>query len=84
MKIFKYKVNPGTIKAPILQILDVQIQDGKLVMWALVDEDALQKTVEFAVYWTGQEIKQEVLKEFEYFRTLQDDMGLVWHVFIKR
>ena len=84
MKIFKYEVNPGTIKAPILQILDVQIQDGKLVMWALVDEDALQKTVEFAVYWTGQEIKQEVLKEFEYFRTLQDDMGLVWHVFIKR
>lgn len=84
MKIYKYEVNAGIVKAPILQVLDVQMQDGRPVMWALIDENALQRTVEFAIYWTGQEINREVLKEFEYFKTLQDDMGLVWHVFIKR
>ena len=84
MRIYKYEVNAGTIKAPILQVLDVQMQDGRPVMWALIDENALQRTVEFVIYWTGQDINREVLKEFEYFKTLQDDMGLVWHVFIKR
>lgn len=85
MKIYKYNLMEGAVEAPIMEILDIQLQDGIPVMWALVNEDSsYNKKIEIRLFWTGQEISTEDLKEFEYFRTLQDAMGLVWHVFIKR
>lgn len=85
MKIFKYSLMEGVVEAPIMEILDIQLQDGIPVMWALVNENSsYNKKIEIKLFWTGQEISTDDLKEFEYFRTLQDAMGLVWHVFIKR
>jgi len=84
MRIFKYNLLGGVVEAPIMEILDIQLQDGVPVMWALVNEGSYDKRIEIKLLWTGQEISAEDLKEFEYFRTLQDAMGLVWHVFIKR
>ena len=85
MKIYKYNLIEGAVEAPIVEVLDIQLQEGVPVMWALVNEDSsYNKKIEIRLFWTGQEINREVLNEFEYFKTLQDDMGLVWHVFIKR
>lgn len=84
MKIYKYNLMEGVVEAPITEILDIQLQEGIPVMWALVNEGSHNKRVEIKLFWTGQEISTDDLKEFEYFRTLQDAMGLVWHVFIKR
>ena len=83
MKIYKYNLTDGCVDAPIVQVLDIQFQEGVPMLWGLVSEGARQRHIEVQLYWTGREISPEVLKEFKYFRTLQDDMGLVWHVFIK-
>ena len=84
MKIYKYNLTDGIVEAPIMEILDIQLQQGVPVMWALVNEGAHNKRIEVKLFWTGQEVSPNDLKEFEYFRTLQDVMGLVWHIFIKQ
>ena len=33
---------------------------------------------------TGQEVSIEEYREYNYFKTLVDSMGLVWHVFLKK
>ena len=54
-------------------------------MWALVNTDSeLRKTVNVRMFWTGQSVDTNILKEYKYFKTLQDGMGLVWHAFIQK
>ncbi len=82
MKIYKYDLMDGCVDAPIVQILDIQMQDGIPVMWGLVSEGARKRHIEVRYYFTGREVDPDTLREFEYFRTLQDG-DLVYHVFIK-
>lgn len=82
MKIYKYNLTDGDVDAPIVQILDIQMQDGTPVMWCLVSEGARQRHIEVRYFYTGEEMDPETLREFDYFRTLQDG-DIVYHVFIK-
>ena len=82
MKIYKYKLTDGDVDAPIVQILDIQMQEGIPVMWGLVSEGARKRHIEVRYFYTGEEMDPETLREFDYFRTLQDG-DIVYHVFIK-
>ena len=82
MVIYKYDLRPGYVEAPIKKILDVQYQDGVPVMWAIVKPDSRKIRIDVAFVVTGQEIDQEILREYDYMKTLQDGW-YVTHVFIK-
>ena len=84
IKIFKYELHKTPIVGPIMQVLDVQLQGGIPVMWALVNtETNIKKVVDVQMLWTGQVVPEDIMKEYTYMKTLQDNEGLVWHVFIK-
>lgn len=83
--IYKYPItlNHGQaceLKLPFgAVILDIQIQDDKPVLWAIVDTKKATEDRRIISVWTG--------KEFNYcygllhIKTLTDARGLVWHVF---
>ena len=83
-RIFKYDFGPigrgiKTITAnnPVYQILDIQEQDGNLVMWANVGDSVAPHNIYIEVVWTG-----EATPNKTYFKTIQDSDGLVYHIFI--
>lgn len=82
--IYKYPINfPGytTIKGHFIQILDAQIQNNKLVVWAIVDNDEPEIEITFIVLGTGWNIPLD--EYWQYFRTVQTDNGdYIWHIFI--
>ena len=85
-RILKYELEEGEnqVVAPFMEILDIQLQGDLPVMWALVNTGSkLNRTVDIQMVWTGQEIAPDMLKEYQYIKTLQSSDGLVWHVFIK-
>ena len=85
MKIYKYILGDGALEIPLGEILDVQIQNGQFVMWALVNPNRNRTTKIYAKFFmTGQEVSIEEYREYNYFKTLVDSMGLVWHVFLKK
>ncbi len=59
------------------QILDVQMQNGVLCMWAMVDTVAKMNEVTIRIYGTGRPIENPRLR---YLATVQDG-ECVWHVF---
>jgi len=59
------------------QILDVQLQDGKPVMWALVDEKAPLDRRLFMIYGTGWALPGAY---GQYVATFQTP-PFVWHLF---
>ena len=58
------------------RILDVQMQDKKPVMWALVDTEREYEMRAFVVVGTG----WDVPSGYEYVATWQD-VNYVWHLF---
>ena len=85
MKIYKYEIGEEPIGVPLGEILDIQIQNGKFVMWALVNPHRNRETKIYTKFLlTGQEIDIEEYRAYSYFKTLQDDMGTVWHIFVKK
>ena len=64
----------------IFEIMDIQLQDDKLVMWALVDPVSDDITVKIESYFTGEKVDTNDFKS-EYIATIQHD-GLVWHFFM--
>ena len=84
MKIYKYELsfeNRNFVRMPEKsEIMDIQMQNGKPVMWALVEPDSREIVVRINVYMTGFVIQQEALKD-EYLATIQDS-GLVYHFFM--
>lgn len=61
-------------------VLDVQFQDGKLVLWAVVDTDGDRpQTMTVRIFGTGAPFDGD---GHTYLSTVQDDRtSLVWHVF---
>jgi glutamine cyclotransferase len=59
-------------------ILDIQIQDGKIIMWVEVDKttDALDTLIN--MFGTGQELP--AFYEGDFLATIQDGR-LVWHFY---
>ncbi len=62
------------------KVLDVQMQDGKITMWALCETESERITVEILIFGTGWEIEGGT-ENLEYLATVQNN-GYVWHLFI--
>lgn len=65
------------------ELLDVQVQDGKPMLWALVDVGVDEEERSIRVAGTGHEIiYHEAEQNLRWFSTfLMPDEGLVFHVF---
>ena len=84
MRIYKYPM-VITDKQTILMpkdavILDIQIQDQQLVLWAIVNPGNEIEIRHFNIYGTGHEIDSEVSKQYiGTYKLFNGD--LVFHVF---
>lgn len=82
-KIHKYElpVDGGiiTIKQCIIKILSIQEQNGKPMMWTIVDPDnEVVEPLEITAIGTGWVLPTGL---DEYLGTAQDGHGFVWHYF---
>lgn len=84
MKIWKFeltKERTQLVKMPLKsEIMDIQMQNNKLVMWALVDQTTDEIEVKINMYGTGWETRENTSKD-EYLSTVQDGK-FVWHFFM--
>ncbi len=62
------------------EIMDIQMQNGKPVMWFLTNPESKEIEVKINMYGTGWETHENAYKD-EYLSTVQDS-GLVWHFFM--
>lgn len=87
--IFKYEL-PISLK-PIIEmpfdaeILSIQMQNGKLQIWAIVDDEDNLVSRQFYVLGTGHGFPNEVeyamnAGQFKHHSTVQSG-SLVWHIF---
>jgi hypothetical protein len=60
-------------------ILDIQLQNDYVVMWACVDKEEVEVQRRFLSYMTGEKI--EMLCNLNYLKTIQDSNGMVFHIF---
>lgn len=83
--IYKYQVKDKVCIPVRAQILDFQLQANVPVFWALVNPDETEKTCySFRVIGTGHEFYAEnELPDYVYMKTVQDNFGFVWHIFMK-
>ena len=82
-KIYKYELPVDgkiiTIKQCIIKILSIQEQNGKPMMWAIVDPDnEVVEPLEITAIGTGWVLPTGL---DEYLGTAQDEYGFVWHYF---
>ncbi|MDF1547153.1 MAG: hypothetical protein P1P88_04990 [Bacteroidales bacterium] len=84
MKIWKFKLKKERsqlVKMPSkAEIMDIQLQNDNLVMWALIDPDDEEIEVKINMYGTGCEINNTTSKD-EYLATVQEGL-FVWHFFM--
>ncbi|MDD3944639.1 MAG: hypothetical protein PHS38_07995 [Bacteroidales bacterium] len=84
MKIWKIeltKERTQLVKMPEKsEIMDIQMQNGKPVMWFLTNPESKEIEVKINMYGTGWEMHENASKD-EYLSTVQDG-GLVWHFFM--
>ena len=88
MKIYKYRLeltDRQTISLPVrAELLDVQIQNGQLCLWAMVEPDAPKTSCEIEIIGTGHEMdhfnEEDLVRH--HLATIQTQGGaFVWHVF---
>lgn len=87
LTIYKYVINgePGeAFRVPMpgnAELLDVQMQHGRPVLWALVDTDQpVGEGCRFVVYGTGAPVNPAL--SLKYVGTFQVNEGIfVWHLF---
>ena len=73
------------IRAPILKVLTVQMQNGVPCLWAEVETNNTNKVVELYYYGTGWNLDDlffEMNLNLTYLSTIQDG-PLVWHYYYK-
>lgn len=85
-RIFKYPVrirDKFEVELPqSAEILDVQLQFGEPMMWALVDPQEQKVTRRFRVIGTGHPIESDDLHRLHYVGTFQVAGGdMVFHLF---
>lgn len=78
----KYELEPGKTQSIWMpgyaNVLDVQLQDGKPVLWALVDPTIPNEERRFQLVWTDEEMSN--LEYAGYISTFQAG-SMVWHLF---
>ena len=80
--IWKFDVLPGREAIPMpegAKILDIQVQNGAPVIWAIVDPEKKAKSRFLYVYGTGHMIPDDPGKYVGTFQFPND--GLVFHAF---
>lgn len=84
-KILKYELstegNEIVIEAAIVKWLDVQVQNGNPVVWAIVNPEKEPNKNKIVAWGTGWPAP-EVVTDRVYLGTCQVD-GFVWHYFVK-
>lgn len=83
--IYKYQIRHEDEQVVMLpkgaEILSVQIQSGVLVLWAIVFTKNETEPRVIEIYGTGSSFPTIGQFERKYISTVQDNLGLVWHVF---
>lgn len=81
-RIWKFELNNKEVQMPErAEILTLQIQHGKLCVWAMVDPQAKLETRKFEIHGTGDNVPDD---SSLYIGTYQERGGnLIWHVFEK-
>ena len=84
-KIYKYPLDATSVEQTIqmpydAEILDVQIQNGNLFLWAVVDPDKDNLMRKFCIFGTGWTLPYRFSNRFKHLKTVQDG-AFVWHVF---
>lgn len=80
--IYKFDLNfeqVQTIKCKAVKILDIQIQNGKPVMWAITRVDAEERNVGIVMQGTGTDVLA-IVEDLTHVSTTQHN-GYVWHWF---
>lgn len=84
VKIWKYSV-PGHCEGKIRQVLNVELQYGKPVVWVVLDDDIEEtRAIDFYTVGTGWELEggdAEVMRNSAYLGTVKDEEGFIWHCF---
>jgi 3-polyprenyl-4-hydroxybenzoate decarboxylase len=84
MKIWKIELKKDRtqlVKMPEKsEIMDIQMQNGKPVMWFLTNPESKEIEVKINMYGTGWETHESASKD-EYLSTVQDG-DFVWHFFM--
>lgn len=67
------------------EILSVQVQNGNICLWALVDPEAEKETRYFEIFRTGHLIYCDMRIERKFIGTVQIsyESKLVFHVFVR-
>lgn len=86
MNIWKYPIDLTGFQVVLMpegaKILCVQIQNGKICLWARVDSNLAGQDRKILIRGTGQEYDVRFPYIEEYIGTVQHANGnLVWHVF---
>lgn len=90
LSIYKFTFNPEwsvhtTIRDyHIVEFLSAQSQNGKVTVWAIVDKEKENNVSEIFISGTGWSISDDNkywMNKENFIDTVQDDWGLVWHVF---
>lgn len=84
VKIWKYSV-PGHCEGSIKQVLNVNIQYGKPVVWVMFDDSITEtRALDFYSVGTGWELTggdEQIIKQSAYVGSVKDDEGYIWHCF---
>ena len=90
LSIYKFTFNPEwsvhtTIRDyHIVEFLSAQLQNGKVTVWAIVDTKKENNLAEVFISGTGWSLSDDNrywCNKENFIDTVQDDWGLVWHVF---
>ena len=83
MKILKYKIL-NELELPVnTTLLDVNVQDNTMVLWALVNTmEPNTELYSFQVIRTGRDITFNI-SEWVYLKTVETLVG-IWHVWYKK
>lgn len=83
--IYKYSLlNPYTkVEGCIEKFLDIQMQNGVPVIWAIVNTELKGRRFYIYGYGTGWELNEMVEARGDYLGTVQDNEGYVWHYFLE-
>ena len=84
-KIYKYPLDATSFEQTVqlpwdAEILDVQMQNGNLFLWAVVDLAKDNLVRHFRVFGTGWELPYRFSQRYKHLKTVQDGL-FVWHVF---
>ena len=81
--IYKYSI-PGHCEGRIRQVLQINQQYGKPVVWVMLDDTLPYRSIDFYKIGTRWELRgedEETMRNSSYIGTVKDEEGYIWHCF---